>query len=604
MSDIQNFLNKLNSDYVRLHRNYENLFWVSYMGDNTVGTKRDKALSVLDNFRSNEKLRDEAVRLQEKANPKLKVRLQIWIDFFAQYQMSVEAKVIKQEISQLETTIGKKLSERKEGYIEASTNKFIVASTSKMRAMIQSHPDENVRKACYQAREELALSCLEEYVLLVKLRNKFALAQGYTDFYDYKLQGTDKMTKRELFSLFDEITDNTKSYFKNIRELEKTQAGLRQPWNFSYFMAGDFTDEEDKYFKFDQALSRWGRSFSALGIDFKDGKLKLDLLDRKGKWSNGFCHWPELVHFENGKRISGAANFTCNVVASQVGSGVQGFRTLFHEGAHAAHFLNVNQTDVCLNHEYAPMTAAWAEAHSMFIDTMFDSIEWKQRYAQDESGQTYPLELFARKVKKLNILKPAMILSTIFVCTFEREVYELNEPTREKIITIAKKNHRRFYDSKEDSLAALNVPHIYAWESSCSYHGYGLAQIALTQWREYFYKKYDYIVDNPAIGKEMRETWKWGASKNFKSSVEAATGKKLSSKAFIKEILLSPEQEISRAKKRLKIMDAVKMSSKAVNLKAEIKMVHGKKVIAASPDSFEAMAQKYGKWVKEMAIES
>jgi len=37
----------------------------------------------------------------------------------------------------------------------------------------------------------------------------------------------------------------------------------------------------------------WGRSFGKLGISYKDATMDLDLLDRKNKYSNGFCHWPQ-----------------------------------------------------------------------------------------------------------------------------------------------------------------------------------------------------------------------------------------------------------------------------------------------------------------------
>lgn len=604
MKEIQEFIDGLNTQYLKLHKNYETQFWTLYMGDKTVGKKKEKALEALDNFRSDRRLRDKTFGLIKKSNKNLQARLQTWVDFFDQYQMSEEAKILKNEISVLETLIENKRSTREEGYINPTTNKFVKASTLKMRTLMQTHPDEMIRKACYEAREKLAYDCLQEYTDLVKLRNKFAKLQGYEDFYDYKLQVVDKMTKNELFSLFEDISDKTKGIFVKIRELEKTLAGLRQPWNFGYFMSGDFTKEEDSYFQFDEALDRWGRSYSALGINFNGGKLQLDLLDREGKYNNGFCHWPNLVHFKADKRIAGSANFTCTVVAGQIGSGIIGYNTLFHEGGHAAHFLNVEQKDVCLNHEYAPMTAAWAETHSMFIDTMFDSIEWKRRYAKNQAGEAYPFELFERKVKKLNLLEPMRILSIIFVSTFEREVYELKEPTPEKILKIARKNHKKFYDMKSESLSALNVPHIYAWESSCSYHGYGLAEIALNQWREYFYKKYGYIVDNQNVGKEMKKTWQWGASKSFKESVRLATGKNISSKALIKEITMTPKQSIKEARKRLKRMEAVKEFDKPVDLKAEIKMVHGKKTIATNKNGFAAMMLKYGQWVRQQSAKN
>jgi hypothetical protein len=407
------------------------------------------------------------------------------------------------------------------------------------------------------------------------------------------------MTKDELFAIFDSITEKTIGHFTQIRELEKTVPKLRKPWNFAYKMTGDFTKEEDEYFQFDQAIIRWGQSFAALGIDFKDGSLKLDLLDREGKYNNGFCHWPQLVQYIDGKRVPGAANFTCNVVPDQIGSGITGYRTLFHEGGHAAHLLNTTQKEVCLNHEYAPMTAAWAETHSMCIDTIFASPEWNARYAKNADGEAYPFELFERKEKALSLLKPMGILGIVFVCQFEREVYELENPTKAAIIKLAKANHARFFDQDGESLWALQIPHIYSWDSACAYHGYGLAKVALAQWHEYFYKKYGYVVDNKNIGKEMQKTWEWGSSLNFPDSVKTATGKKLSSAALVREINLSSEKVIKRAKARIALTDKKKPSSKPVSLKATISLVHGKKKISDNNKGFEEMAEKYSSWVRK-----
>jgi hypothetical protein len=193
------------------------------------------------------------------------------------------------------------------------------------------------------------------------------------------------------------------------------------------------------------------------------------------------------------------------------------------------------------------------------------------------------------------------ILSIAMVATFEKEVYELTTPTPEKIITLAKKTYKKYTDLSADSLALLNIPHIYSWESSCSYHGYGMAEIALSQWREYFYQKYGYIVDNPKVGKEMQKAWQWGASKSFAECIKLVTGKKLSSRALIQDITRSPNATIALAKKRLKRMEQVKVSHKPVNLNASITMVHGTKKIADNKQSFEHMATKYATWVRKMA---
>lgn len=597
-SKTQQFLQTLNSEYSQLHTIYEELFWTSYMGDTSVDSAKNAALAARDAFRANAQHVAAIKELFPQSTKQEQQRLKLWCKFFECYQSPEESVGLKKKIDALETKITKKRASLKEGYIDPVTKKFVKASSNKMGTMIRTHADEKVRKACFEAREKLAESCLSEYVEMIKLRNEYAHMLGYEDFYAYKVEREDGMTKAELFKIFDDIYEKTKYAFKDLRALEKSMPNLRKPWNFGYMMAGDFAKEEDQYFPFEEALSRWGRSFAALGIEFQKGTLQLDLLDRQGKYSNGFCHWPTMVHFEKGKRKPGSSNFTCNVTMGQIGSAFEGYNTLFHEGGHAAHLLNSEQEDVCVNHEYAPMSSAWAETQSMFLDTMLTSIEWRTRYANNNKGESYPFDLFVRRVEKLTPLRPLNLNGIIFVSNFERSIYETKNLTTEKVKDIARKAYKKYFDRSEDSLYALNVPHIYTWENSGSYHGYGLAELALEQWREYFYKKYGYIVDNPSVGKEMKKMWELGSSKTFKECVKVATGKALSANALLKVITASKDTLIKRAQQRIKDLSGKKPHKGAIKLNAHISMVSGKEVIATNAKSFEDMAEKYGKWLK------
>lgn len=49
----------------------------------------------------------------------------------------------------------------------------------------------------------------------------------------------------------------------------------------------------DPFFPFEEAVDVWARTFAALGIQYKGATMRLDLCDRPGKYSNGFCHWPQ-----------------------------------------------------------------------------------------------------------------------------------------------------------------------------------------------------------------------------------------------------------------------------------------------------------------------
>ncbi len=594
----EKLLDYLNDTYTSLHKKYEDLYWISYMGDHTVDEEMNLAQKARDAFRADHKLKDEVEKELKMAHGKVKSRLFIWKHFFELYQTPPEALIIKEKIARVEGKIMQIRAKRKEGYFDPISKKFVEASQHEMITIMRTNADERIRKACFQSLEKLPLDTIDLYIEVIKLRNEFAKMVGYKDFYDYKVNFDDKMSKRELFSIFNSIYKKTKYAFKNVKKFEKEKPGLQKPWNFGYMMTGSFVKEEDQYFHFKNVLEYWGRSFAALGINFQRGKLTLDLLDRKGKYNNGFCHYPDLVRFKNGKRIPGSSNFTSNAVPRQIGSGIGGLHTVFHEAGHAADRLNSQQEDVCVNTEYPPETVSWAETHSMFMDLISDSIEWRTRYAKNDKGDFYPFDIFERKLKVVFPLRPLDMMYVMFVIFFEKEIYECKNLTKNFVLKTAKKVYRKYIGRSEDSIGVLNIPHIYNWDSSAYYHGYGLAELGVHQWREYFFKKYGYIVDNPKVGKEMTKIWSYASIYPASKLIKMATGKKLGPDTYIRNITKPLNEIIETAKKRIKRLQKVPMYNKAIKLNATISIVHGKKKIADNKRSFEDMNLKYKRWIQ------
>ncbi|KAJ3028000.1 UNVERIFIED_CONTAM: hypothetical protein HDU68_002682 [Siphonaria sp. JEL0065] len=346
---------------------------------------------------------------------------------------------------------------------------------------------------------------------------------------------------------------------------------------------------------------------STLCFPFYEGAtMQLDLCDRQGKYSNGFCHWPQPAWTSSTRGwVPSQANFTSLATPGQVGSGHTALVTLMHEGGHAAHFANVKQPSPLFSQERAPTSIPYAENQSMFLDSLVGDAAWLGRYALSKDGKVIPWELVEREIRTLHSYKVFALTSMLAVPIFERRLYEMPEDklTVEAMLALADQVELEV-QGVMSSRPLLAVPHPLTDESAAYYHGYVLADMAVHQTRKHFLKKYGYIVDNPQIGKDLKEIyWQPGNSSMFLDLVKEMTGEDLSGDAWIEMLEENVDELVVSERKAYE--EAVKAGPKygpkdKVYLDMRVILVHGDEVISDSSKlkgGLSEACEKFEQWI-------
>ncbi len=615
---VTDLLADLNATYAKLHTAKEDAFWTAKMGlaDDVDAASRafgereialDRFLQDPERFEaSRTALAAAEAATGDDAPPDDELTaLRGWVATFEAHGIaSAEGRALKEEIVEDEAALGRSRGGMKLGY-ECAENGFQEATSVELGVMIASDEDEARRKAAWDGMRSIETHVLANGFLdVVRKRNRLARLLGGTDYYDWKVRRVERMSKDEIFALLDELEEETRaSAERSLAELRASAEVAVTPWNARYLMSGETTRERDPYFPFAASVERWGRSFAALGIDYAGATMVLDLVDRAGKYSNGFMHGPEVAWREGGARRPARIHFTANAIPGMVGSGHRATQTLFHEGGHAAHFANIDMPAPCFGQEFAPTSVAFAETQSMFLDSLLGDADWQVRYARNAAGEPMPWEIIEKGIRATQPFASWGVRMWLSVCYSERAIYELpdEELTAERVLATIRDVERRMSFLDEGSpRPVLSVPHLLAGESSAYYHGYVLAEMAVHQTRDHFKGRDGHLCDNAKIGPELREHyWRVGNGRGFGDLVASLTGKAPGAAALARHVNRTADEAVADARAELDREPTIPRLDGKVALGGSIRVVHGQETIAAlTPDGdFDAFAASFSRWI-------
>lgn len=613
-NSVDNFIYTFNKSYESKHKNYEDNFWATKM--NLSGCSSDKLTSSkneLDLFLG-DKVVLERVRKELLGTDITPDQTKILKIFERTLMCNIiedpAARELRETINRLESELAEDRNRMDLGYTDPESGTFIKASSVQLRNSMRSSDSEPLRKACLEGLRSIGPFVSSKFCEIVRLRNEFARGLGYECFYDMKVSQSEGFNKKTLFGILDQLNADTRPILSQALTAlrESKGATATEPHNLSFTLSGDVSKQKDPYFPFENSVDVWTRSFAALGISYKGATMRLDLCDRPGKYSNGFCHWPQPAwRTQTGEWVPSQANFTSLASPSAVGSGHTALVTLMHEGGHAAHFANVEQASPLFSQERAPTSVAYAENQSMFLDSLVSDAEWMAKYALDREGRHLPWAVIEQEIRDTHQYEVFMLRSMLAVPYFEKRLYELPaaEVTPERIISLAEEVELDIQGMRA-SRPLLSVPHILADESAAYYHGYVLAEMSVHQTRAHFEKKYGYIVDNPAVGKDLAEVyWKPGNSAMFLDLVKELTGEPLTSAAWVASLQRTVEETCVSEKAaydRAVADGPVFPAGAEVDLNMNVQLVHGDEVIADSSalGSVAKACAVYKQWVANM----
>lgn len=604
MSSIaRNYFNQLNADYLQVHRRKEDLFWSTYMGtsDDQAGfTTAEQAYKA---FCANParlpELREMLVQADEDD---LKGGLQGWIAFFeCNVIEDPAAAALMDELVAAEAELFARRKGLKLTLLDEQGQQ-VAGSLPAASTSLAASPNEAVRQsalAMFHTLEQWVVG--NGFLEVVAIRNRFARAMGYRDYFDYKVRKNEQMSPEQLFAILDDFIARTDARLQqSLEELKvaKGEAALL-PHNLRYSVSGDVTRQLDPYVPFSRALRDWAESFRRLGIQYRGATLTLDLLTREGKYENGFCHGPVPSFFQQGEWVPAVVNFTSLADPAQVGSGWSGLNTLFHEGGHAAHFANVTGNAPCFSQEFPPTSMAYAETQSMFCDSLLDDADWLKRYARNAAGEAVPDALIKEMIEARQPFRAFNERQIALVAYFERDLYAMDEAKRtpEAVLALARQWERKIV-GVESPRPLLAIPHLLNQESACAYHGYLLALMAVEQTRAYFLKRDGYLTDNPRIGPDLAaHYWGPGNGMSHDETLRSLTGEGFSAVPLAEACNLSAAEAWQQAQACMVAAQQRPSAGEGSPLDAHIRVVHGAELIADNSESETRMLADFEAWV-------
>lgn len=457
--------------------------------------------------------------------------------YLAYIDSQMDPQLLK-DIIELSTSMTEKYNNYR-GHIDGKE-----ATMSDIYRIMTTSKDSQEHKKAWLASKEVGNAVIDDYLRLVKMRNKAVARIGYANFHTYSLE-TGEQSVAEVDRIFAQLDDLTAAPFAKMKsQLDNVLAkdyGIAvediRPWHYHdpFFQRTPLVYElnlDDYYAKHDIARICIDY-FAGVGLPIDDIMARSDLYDKPGKNPHAFA---EDIDRHGDVRI-----------LANIANDERWMETALHELGHAVYFKYHDPAEPWLLRE--PAHAFTTEAAAMFFGRMSRNAAWMQQMLGLSDAQRAEVQKVAfqyLQFQQILFARWAMVMYN-----FEKAVYA--DPDQDLNTLwwdlVEKYQFVKRPEGKPDAGWASKL-HFTAAPSY--YHNYMLGELLASQWHNHIVKdvlklKSDAdvsFVGDKRIGRYFREqVFGPGAVNDWNEMILRSTGEYLTPKYFAAQFLKDPQSD-------------------------------------------------------------
>ncbi len=297
--------------------------------------------------------------------------------YYAYLQNQIEPELLKKLVD-----LDSKIQEKYNTFRGTIDGKPVTMSD--IYLILTTEKDCRKRELAWRASKQAGVAIIDDFIELVKLRNKAAQKLGFDSYHTLSIV-TGEQNVEELDSIFDELCELTSEPFARLKEdLDRILAdsyGIASrdlmPWHYHdpFFQRTPLVYDQDLdiYYRDEDVRELAQEYYAGIGLGVDDILARSDLYDREGKYPHAFS---EDVDRRGDVRI------LCNLQNTE-----RWMETILHELGHAVYSKYHDRKEPWLLRE--PAHSFTTEAIAMFFGRLSRNAAWMQEMlglSEKESG--------------------------------------------------------------------------------------------------------------------------------------------------------------------------------------------------------------------------